>query len=81
METNKRKNIFKRLTFKTMYHFAIAALLILLYSLFAEKIENTVISGPIIFLLVGLAIGPIVLNIIPWNVGNGGYKITWISLR
>ena len=44
-----------------MYEIAIIALLILAYSIFAEKIETYPISGPIIFLFVGIITGPLVL--------------------
>ena len=58
-----------------MIQLAMLVLLILLYSIFAGKIEKTPISGPIIFLLFGLAFGPIGFNLLSFTVDMAGYKI------
>jgi len=58
-----------------MIHLATMALLILAYGILAEKIEKAPISGPIIFLVIGIIIGPIGLNLLIFDVGNEGYKI------
>lgn len=57
-----------------MYEIAIIALLILAYSIFAEKIETYPISGPIIFLFVGIITGPLGLNLLSGGVEKAGYK-------
>ncbi len=57
-----------------MFEIALIALLILVYSIFAEKIEKYPISGPIIFLVVGLVAGPLGLNLLGGGVENAGYK-------
>jgi NhaP-type Na+/H+ or K+/H+ antiporter len=58
-----------------MLELALIALLILVYSIFAEKIEKVSISGPMIFLVIGIALGPIGLKMISFSVGNEGYKL------
>jgi len=58
-----------------MLELALLAMLILAYSIFAEKIEKAPISGPIIFLVCGVVLGPIGLKLISFSVGNEGYKL------
>jgi len=58
-----------------MLELALLALLILGYSIFAEKIEKAPVSGPIIFLVFGVLLGPIGFNLISFSVGNEGYKL------
>ena len=41
---------------------AIFALLIFLYSIFAKRIEKSIISGPIAFVLMGIVMGPLLLG-------------------
>ena len=53
----------------------IFAAFILIYSLFAKRIEKTVISGPFITIIVGILIGPLVLDLINLKIGSEGYRI------
>lgn len=53
----------------------ILASFILLYSLFAKKIETSAISGPFLALLAGLVLGPLVLNLFKTQVEDEEYKI------
>lgn len=53
----------------------ILASFILLYSLFAKKIEGSAISGPFLALALGLLIGPLVLNVFVLNVESEEYRI------
>lgn len=53
----------------------IFAAFILIYSLFAKRIEKTVISGPFITIIVGILIGPLVLDLISLKIGSEGYRI------
>ncbi|MGB5487707.1 MAG: cation:proton antiporter, partial [Lysobacterales bacterium] len=46
---------------------AILALFIFIYSLVAGRVERSVISGPMVFVVVGFLIGPSVLG---WLKGN-----------
>jgi NhaP-type Na+/H+ or K+/H+ antiporter len=58
-----------------MIQLAMLVLLILLYSIFAEKIEKAPISGPIIFLVFGLVFGPLGFDLLTFAVGDEGYKV------
>ena len=58
-----------------MIHLAIVTSLILLYGIFAKKIEQTPISGPIIFLVVGLIIGPMGLDLLGQGFDITSYKL------
>ncbi len=58
-----------------MIHLAIVTSLILLYGIFAKKIEQTPISGPIIFLVVGLIIGPMGLDLLGQGFDISSYKL------
>ena len=51
------------------------ALFILIYSLVAKRIEKTAISGPLLAIIVGLAAGPLLFNVISVKVDIEGYKI------
>jgi len=53
---------------------AILAILILLYSLLAGRIEKTALSGPIVFVILGLLIGPLGLNILTFTLNEESYK-------
>lgn len=53
---------------------AIVAIFILLYSLLAGRIEKMALSGPIIFVILGLFLGPLGLNILHFTVDEEGYK-------
>jgi sodium/hydrogen antiporter len=48
---------------------------ILIYSLIAKRIEKTAISGPFLALIVGLMVGPLLLNLIDVKVEIEGYKV------
>lgn len=58
-----------------MIQIALISILILLYAIFAKKIEKASISGPIIFLSVGVLLGPIGLSLINSDVEVGSYKL------
>lgn len=53
----------------------IFASFILIYSLIAKRLEKTVISGPFLTIIVGILIGPLVLNLVNLRVGIEGYRI------
>ena len=53
----------------------ILASFILLYSLFAKKIEGSAISGPFLALALGLIFGPLVLNVFVAKVETEEYRI------
>ena len=53
----------------------ILALFILLYGLFAKRIEKTIISGPVLALTIGLIFGPLVLNMMHLMVESEGYRL------
>lgn len=53
----------------------ILASFILLYSLFAKRIEGSAISGPFLALALGLLFGPLVLNVFVSNVETEEYRI------
>ena len=53
----------------------ILASFILLYSLFAKKIEGSAISGPFLALALGLIFGPLVLNLFVATVETEEYRI------
>jgi len=46
-------------------HLAIVAIFVFVYSLIAGLVERSVLSGPIIFVLTGVALGPLGLGIFP----------------
>jgi NhaP-type Na+/H+ or K+/H+ antiporter len=47
---------------------ALFAGLVLLYSIFAGAVERTWISGPMVFIAVGLLVGPLGLNLVPFEI-------------
>ncbi|MGD9086424.1 MAG: hypothetical protein PVJ41_15695, partial [Desulfobacterales bacterium] len=53
---------------------AILALFILIYSSIAGRIERSWISGPIIFTLFGLIIGPVGLNLLSFETDRETIK-------
>lgn len=53
----------------------IVAFFILLYSVFAKKIEGSVISGPFLALAFGVLFGPLLLNLFQANVETEEYRI------
>ena len=53
----------------------IVASFILLYSIFAKKIEGSVISGPFLAIAFGVLFGPMVLNLFQSNVETEEYRI------
>jgi sodium/hydrogen antiporter len=48
---------------------------ILIYSLMAKRMEKTNISGPFLTIIVGVLLGPLVLNMINVQVGIEGYRV------
>lgn len=56
-------------------NFAILALLILIYSLVAGKIERGPITAPIVFLITGLILGPFVFHLLEVNFVEERYKV------
>ncbi len=53
----------------------ILALFILLFGLFATRIEKTAISGPILALFVGLVFGPLMLNLLGLEIESEDYRV------
>lgn len=53
----------------------IFSVFILMYGLFAKRIEKTVISGPVLALIIGAAIGPLLLNLIQVKLGSEEYRL------
>jgi len=51
------------------------AAFILIYSLMAKRMEKTMISGPFLTVIVGVVLGPLVLNVINLKVGIEGYRV------
>ncbi len=54
---------------------AILALFTFLFSLISAKVERLPISGPVIFVLVGLLLGPLGLGWFKDDVGQGAFKV------
>lgn len=54
-------------------HLALLASFVLIYNLFAEKIEKTAINGPLLFLIFGVAIGPLFLDVFDITIDNESY--------
>ncbi len=52
----------------------IIAFLVLIYSLLAGRIEKTWLSGPIIFVVLGVIAGPLGINILNFNIQKETYK-------
>jgi NhaP-type Na+/H+ or K+/H+ antiporter len=55
------------------YLFLFAAL-IFLYSIFATRIEKMLINGPFLFMLVGIILGPLVLNAVDLKISGLEYE-------
>jgi NhaP-type Na+/H+ or K+/H+ antiporter len=53
---------------------AVLAVFILVYNLFAEKIEKTIISGPLLYLIFGIIAGPIFLGLLNMETDKETYK-------
>ena len=53
----------------------IASLFILIYGIFAKRIDKTLFSGPVLALIVGVAFGPMVLKIADINLEVEQYKV------
>lgn len=53
----------------------IFSLFILLYALFATRIEKTIISGPVLALIIGVIFGPLMLNMTQVKLENEAYRI------
>lgn len=59
-----------------IYHnLLIVVLFIFLYSIFAKRIEKTALSGPFIALIIGLALGPLLLNLFETGAESEEYKL------
>ena len=55
------------------YLFLFAAL-IFLYSIFASRIERMLINGPFLFMVVGIILGPLVLNAVDLKISGAEYE-------
>lgn len=53
----------------------ILAIFILLYGIFAIRIEKTAISGPVLALIAGIVLGPLLLNIFGFTVETEEYRL------
>ncbi|MDW5290610.1 cation:proton antiporter [Formosa sp. PL04] len=56
-------------------HIAVLASFILIYNLFAEKIEKTTINGPLFYLIFGVIAGPVFLGVLNLEADKETYKI------
>ena len=54
---------------------AILAIFVFCYSLFSGRFERTIISGPIIFVISGLVMGPLLLNWFDGDVTATGFRL------
>ena len=54
-------------------HIALLASFVLIYNLFAEKIEKTAINGPLLYLIFGFAIGPLFLDVFDIQIEYESY--------
>jgi len=54
---------------------AIIAIFAFLYSAIAGRVERTMISGPMVFIVFGLVMGPVGLGILDLEVGNADLRI------
>jgi len=55
--------------------FVVLAGFILIYSLFARKIEQAAVSGPVLAVVIGLVTGPLLLNLFNFKMTGEGYRI------
>src|SRR5210317_710443 len=55
------------------YLFLFAAL-IFLYSIFASRIEKMLVNGPFLFMVVGIILGPLVLNAVDLKISGAEYE-------
>ncbi|WP_068472935.1 cation:proton antiporter [Saccharicrinis aurantiacus] len=55
--------------------FAIISVIVLLYSLLAGKIEKAPISGPMVFLSLGMILGPLIFHVLNIHIGLEQYKV------
>ncbi len=55
-------------------HLAILCTFILVYSLFTKRIEKLAISGPILYVLFGFLVGPMVLNLFDIEINDESIK-------
>lgn len=59
-----------------VYHsLLLFSLFILLYGLFAERVDRTLVSGPMLAMLVGIVFGPPVLNLFQSNLQAEDYRL------
>lgn len=52
----------------------IISLVILLYALFAKRIDKTIISGPLLAIIIGVLFGPFVFDLLQMNLDKEGYQ-------
>ncbi|MCU4156361.1 cation:proton antiporter [Carboxylicivirga sp. A043] len=57
------------------FQFAILLAIILTYSIIAGKVERYPVSAPIIFLTIGLILGPIALHVFNFNFNRENYQL------
>ena len=57
-------------------HLAILCSFILVYSLFTKRIEKISVSGPILYVLFGFLVGPLVLNLFDIEIDDEGETVT-----
>jgi NhaP-type Na+/H+ or K+/H+ antiporter len=50
------------------------AVLIFLYSIFASRIERMLINGPLLFMVAGIILGPLVLNAVDLKISGAEYE-------
>ena len=50
------------------------AVLIFLYSIFATRIEKMLVNGPFLFMVVGIILGPLVLNAVDLKISGDEYE-------
>ncbi len=54
---------------------AIIAAVILLYALVSERLANWSVSGPLVFVVAGIVLGPSALDIVGGDFGEGGVEL------
>ena len=55
-------------------HFALLCIFILVYSLFTKRIGELPVSGPILYVLFGFMVGPLVLNVFAIEIDDESIK-------
>lgn len=54
---------------------ALLAAFILIYNLFAKRIEKTIISGPVLYLIFGILIGPLFFGVFKVEINDESYLV------